>query len=830
MTARRDRRNRSTGGFGRTSAAGDVWSWTARKLEIYRQRLPGRRGRAECNIIDEIDPAVIDIPAGAEELDAESICRHFRNRPVPAFFSTIEDRDRMAALFDRVDPGIRERTLSRAEGVVGNRFDLLGLVDLDFGDPIDWHLDPTTGVRAPRIHWSRIDTLDPGRTGDCRVIWELNRHQHLVDAGKAYWHTGNERYAHVFVDHIDSWISQNPAEVGINWANSMEVSFRTLSWLWSWHFFRQSDLVTPRFTIRLLRSFMEHGKHIERFLSTFPSAGAQFLGEALGLLYLGLLLPETKRALQWRRRGFEILRAGLESQILADGGHCERSTCYHRYATDIFIHACILAIRHDFHLFADTTEGALPGLIDYGLALAGPDGRLPMVGDGDGGRLLFLERDGPRDFGAVFSTGAVLFGRGDYKAAAGCLHEETLWLLGPEAYDRFDAVALSEPSAASTALEPSGYFVMRDGRSPRSSFMLMGYGSLGHNDRHAHADAGSMEVVIKGTPCLVDPGTYTYTGSPYFRDYFRTTSAHNTLVLDHMPQAAGAGVFKWGGEMTAVTEKWISTGRFDYFAGCHDGYARSKAPVSARRIVFYLKGSLWMVVDELDGIGEHDCEAFFHFPPGPIDCDGRLFHTTNGSGGNLAVIPLFNDGQHLETIEGWVSPDYLAKERALIGCARSRVKAPGALVTFLVPLEEETSLPEVREIDKQGGDWAGRLLSIEGPGFRDRVGVKRIALETQSVGPLTTDFRFAWVRLDHEGRNFETAILVDGRMIEWEDGRILSTKGRSACVILNRSDGKITVEVMGSGGVMIHPGDETLEVLADDLTFDREEKGYRLYR
>ncbi|MFC1888633.1 alginate lyase family protein [Thermodesulfobacteriota bacterium] len=803
-----------------------------RTLAIYRQRLSGRRGGTEWNVIDEIDPAATDIPpraTGEIELDAEALHGHFRNRIAPGFFSAIEDRDRMAALLDHVDPGIRERNLSRAERIVGSRFDLLGLGDLDFGDPIDWHLDPTTGVRAPRIHWSRIDTLDPGRTGDCRVIWELNRHQHLVDVGKAYWYTGNERYARVFVDHIDSWISQNPAEIGINWANSMEVALRAMSWLWSWHFFRLSDLVTSRFTMRLLRSLTDHGRHIESFLSTFARPGAELLGEALGLLYLGLLLPEIKRASRWRRRGFELLRTGLENQVLADGGHCERSTCYHRYATDIFIHAYILAIRHDFYLFAGTMEDALPGLIDYSLALTRPDGRVPMVGDGDGGRLLFLERDDHQDFGAVFSTGAVLFRRGDYKAAAGRLREETLWLLGPEAYDRFEAVDSSGPSAASAAFELSGYYVMRDGRSRSSSFLLMDCGSLGREDGHAHADAGSLEVVVRGTPCLIDPGTYTYTGSPYFRDYFRTTSAHNTLVLDNMPQAAHAGVFKWGGEMSAVAEKWISTERFDYFAGCHNGYARSEAPVSVRRIVFYLKGALWIVVDELDGIGEHDCEAFFHFPPGQVDCDGRLFRTANGSDGNLAVIPLFDEGQRIEIAEGWVSPDYLAKERAFVGRAQCRVKAPDALVTFLVPVEGEASLPEVREIDKQGGDWAGRLLSIEGPGFRDRVGVKRITMENQLVGPLTTDFRFAWVRLDGEGRDFKTAILVDGRTIDWEEGRILSTKGRSACVILNRSSGKITAEVVGSGGVMIRPGNETIEVLSDDLAFDREEKGYRLY-
>src|SRR4029077_4331145 len=60
------------------------------------------------------------------------------------------------------------------------RFDLLGYKALDFGDPIDWHLDPVAGRRAPQVHWSVLDPLDASQVGDSKVIWELNRHQWLV--------------------------------------------------------------------------------------------------------------------------------------------------------------------------------------------------------------------------------------------------------------------------------------------------------------------------------------------------------------------------------------------------------------------------------------------------------------------------------------------------------------------------------------------------------------------------------------------------------------------------------------------------------------------------
>src|SRR5690348_1561234 len=53
----------------------------------------------------------------------------------------------------------RAAIIDRAERAREGRFDLLGLRDLSFGQPIDWHLEPRSGKRAPLDHWSRIDYL-----------------------------------------------------------------------------------------------------------------------------------------------------------------------------------------------------------------------------------------------------------------------------------------------------------------------------------------------------------------------------------------------------------------------------------------------------------------------------------------------------------------------------------------------------------------------------------------------------------------------------------------------------------------------------------------------
>ncbi len=194
----------------------------------------------------------------ASSLSAEVLFAHFRTRAASDFFPAFGAPDETrAVLRSRFGGRAKELLVERAERIVSGRFSLLGLHDLDFGNPIDWHLEPVSGKKSPLVHWSRINYLDAAVAGDKKITWELNRQQYFQVLGRAYWQTGDERYAETFTRHLNAWMDANPPKLGINWASSLEVSFRAISWLWSLYFFKDSTQLTPPLFLRALRAILK---------------------------------------------------------------------------------------------------------------------------------------------------------------------------------------------------------------------------------------------------------------------------------------------------------------------------------------------------------------------------------------------------------------------------------------------------------------------------------------------------------------------------------------------------------------------------------------------
>jgi hypothetical protein len=630
------------------------------------------------------------------------LLEYFRSRRGPRFFAGLENPQTTTAEFKSRFPSLARELIDKANRIGEGKFDLLGYKNLSFGDPIDWQFEPLTGKRIPRLHWSKLDFLDAEVAGDKKIIWELNRHQYFVTLGQAYWLTGDEHYARIFAAHLAAWMDANPPKSGINWASSLEIAFRSMAWVWAFYFFKSSPSVPGETFKRAWKFLYLSARHLESYLSTYFSPNTHLTGEALGLFFLGTLLPEFRAANRWRDLGAEILIEQLPLHVHRDGVYFEQSSYYHRYTTDFYLQFLLLARSNKYSLPAQV-EQDLVLLLDHLMYITRPDGTTPLFGDDDGGRLTMLDVRPANDFRGTLAVGAVMMDRDDYRFVAADAVEQVLWLTGVEGLNNFETITPKQPEKTSIAFCDGGYFVMRDGWRRDSNFLLFDcgpHGSLAYG--HAHADALSIDVSANGRTVLVDPGTYTYTGSKELRDWFRSSHAHNTVTIDGQSSSAPKGPFSWESIARCSLEKWVTEARFDFVSARHDGFTRLPDPVIVKREILFLKSDYWIVRDTVAATGEHEVDVRFNFDSGvPIE-SGIEIHC-------------FGSDARVEE-KTLVSHCYGQKEPARGLRFTATLKGGGDLVTFVLPQKGgiEWAVKEIEAND-------GRAFEVSGANSVDVV-------------------------------------------------------------------------------------------------------------
>jgi hypothetical protein len=691
------------------------------------------------------------------------------------FFFTPAEVPSICSLLKQVFPSQADHIVLQAEKICRHRFDLLGYEDLDYGEEIDWHCDLVHGERAPRKPWFQVKYLDFAEVGDSKITWELNRHQHFVTLAKAYWLTGEDKFVREIFAQWTHWHKENPYPLGINWASSLEVAFRSLSWIWTFFLLQECPLFTADLRNQWQSALSLSGRHVETYLSTYFSPNTHLLGEALALFFLGTLLPSQRSASRWRRRGWEILEREATKQVRSDGFYFEQSTYYHVYATDIFLHARVLAALNSIPI-VPAFDQILQRMLNA-LLLLGRAGPPPKIGDDDGGRLFDARRNRAEQLLDPLATGAVLYRRGDFKFAAGGSREETLWLLGAKGLADFDSLPEVEPSALSTALPDSGIYLMADEQSPQQMLINLGPPEP-KKGGHAHADALSICVVQNGCNLLLDPGTFEYVGDSGERARLRGTGAHNTMQVDGRDQADPAGPFSWKTSPQVRVDHWITGKSFDLFRGSHDGYSSLPSPVIHRRSVFHRKGKFWLVRDLAEGEGSHQLDIAWHLGPTmspimtPASSKEYLF---TGQGCSLGFLAAEGHGwSQSVTRDNW-SPAYGRAERASVVTFGARVDLPADFATLLIAGENLS-------------EDLGRLVRMKEP--PTRVCAYRYTNTRQEhlfffadqpgpwvVGSWASDADFLYTSVDRE-RETCTLILCNGSYADAGGQRVLTCAQR----------------------------------------------------
>jgi hypothetical protein len=370
------------------------------------------------------------------------------------FFFNPNDKEKIVETIRNEYPDSIAKTLNDADEICTHIFNLLGSGKQELGKGICWHLDFKTGFQwNPRTYYlgtRKHVTLDDD--SDVKVPWELSRCQHFVTLGKAYWYIKQskmqnakckidvEKYAREFVNQTESWIENNPVELGVNWACTMDVAIRAVNWLWGYYYFCNSPSLTNEFKTKFFKSLYLHGRHIINNLEFGQIRGNHYLSDIAGLVYLGIFFQDAQEGKKWLEKGLSALKEEMEFQVYEDGVDFEGSISYHRLVTELFISTTLLCLKNGI-TFPDWYMTRLERMLEFVMHYTKPDGTAPQIGDNDDGRLHILSNYGnwnKLDHRYLLSIGAVMFKRQDFKAAAGVFPEEAFWLVGAEGLNSFD--------------------------------------------------------------------------------------------------------------------------------------------------------------------------------------------------------------------------------------------------------------------------------------------------------------------------------------------------------------------------------------------------------
>ena len=503
--------------------------------------------------------------------------------------------------------------LTSADAVLAHRYGGHPL-----GDDIDW----TT---------NKLDPSEPAFTREW--TYGLNRFRHWPTLGRAYWQTGDERYAREWIAQMRDWVEDNPyllygtGNNTLTW-RTIEAGIRCSgSWPDSLQYFLGAPPLKPDDLVVFMKSWIEHAHHLMRITLEHPTHGGNWVTmECNGLGHLGILFPECQDAGTWLRTAVDRLATELDRQVYPDGAQKELTSGYHQVARRNFVDLYKLARLNDVPMPAEYLK-RLERMYDYNLRAMTPDGYLPPLNDSGYTRIT-----------GSLEEGVELFGREDFRGGATGGREG------------------KAPAYTSVAFPYAGQYVMRSGWERDDLYMLFESGPFGIG--HQHEDKLSMFVYGLGRVLLTEAGTYSYDQSKY-RRYVLGTWAHNTILVDGQQQ------HRRGLRETYETDKplnnlWMSTDSFDAADGVYDsGYGPKRdKDVAHERVVVFVRPGYWVVVDWLHSLGEHTYDILWHLNNDQAQHDPKTLAAWGADPGmaNLVVTPLVTKGLALEIVKGRDDP------------------------------------------------------------------------------------------------------------------------------------------------------------------------------
>ncbi|WLT31315.1 alginate lyase family protein [Geothrix sp. PMB-07] len=404
----------------------------------------------------------------------------------------------------------------------------------------------------------------------CKEDWQSERMSKLWTYNLHYFDDLNADSAHDRIawhsELIRRWIRDNPPAHGVGW-EPYPLSLRIINWI-KWAFAGGSLEPAAR------QSLAIQTRHLRKRLE-YHLLGNHLFANAKALVFAGCFF-EGEEAENWLRCGMRILERQIPEQVLADGGHFERSTMYHALAFEDMLDLANLAkvFPLSFRPWAAQVSGwpeVIQNMGSWLKAMCHPDQEIGFFND----------------------------------AALG-IAPPTCELLAYASRLGFD---WPEDRRAVVHLEPSGYVRACIG----DAMLLIDVAPVGPDylPGHAHADTLSFEFSLFGQRILVNSGTSRY-GLGSEREAERGTGAHSTVQIDGRNSSEVWGGFRVARRAYPSGVRVHSENEAIVIEASHTGYHWLPGrPVHRRRWVLG-KGKLEVHDTVSGGFSEAISRMYFH--------------------------------------------------------------------------------------------------------------------------------------------------------------------------------------------------------------------------
>jgi hypothetical protein len=548
------------------------------------------------------------------------------------------------------------RTIEAAEKLLQHRYSYFALGEIHLGEKIKWNHEYKKDIDLPLKFGPWMDYRDADAYGDFKYFWELPRLQHLITLSKAYYLTGNDKYAKEVIEQLYGFGNQSPYLLGVNWIMPMEVGIRLISLCWITSFLKnylKKDTQACRKVESLIRSYADY---TTANYAAYSSANNHLVGEAAGVFIASVCFDDLEQMRSYGKRAYDILCREIIRQHYEDGVNKEQALHYQVFGLWFFLLAGLLGQTNGVE-FPDVYWKMLEKSVNFIAAMTNSDCSVPNIGDNDDGKAVVLTESEMDECHSLLVISAILFNGADLKAKAGIFDEASFWLLGEKGREQYEHLEIVEPAGLSEKFQQGGYYILKSNGTTHAT-LIFDCGPLGFESIAAHGHADSLSLILSayGQPYFIDTGSYIYIADNPYRNYFRSTGAHNTIVVDGQNQSEIVGAFLWTHKADSFVDEWISNKQYDKISGWHNGYHRLKDPVTHKRVIkFDKQREIIIINDYLEMKSRHEVEQYFHLAP---QCRLKKFDKKNWeistSGGTIVVT--FDEKLDCSVIRGSENP------------------------------------------------------------------------------------------------------------------------------------------------------------------------------